>query len=119
MQLEIIPYDTTLSTELDEFTEMIHSLELKYNSWHLLQAGIEPTAIHSAIEKAMHVCNLNGIDTDHHFRPFYIFNEEKATTYCDWRMTRQGFYLVLLNSPAETIQLAKWQWGLANLNLPL
>ena len=111
--LNITRYEVTVPGPLDDFVEMIHSIEFKYNTGHLLMAGMEAGDIAAAIGKAMTVCNLNNIDTADHFRSFYISDEANGNTG-DWRMTRQGFMLVIFNAPATTQAIAQCQWEMIN-----
>lgn len=112
--LNITRYEITMPGPVDDFVDMIHSIEFKYNTSHLAIAGLEADGITEAIGKAMKVCRLNNIDTADHFRSFYIFDEKKGNTCCDWRMTRQGFMLVVINAPATTQAIAQCQWEMIN-----
>lgn len=98
----------------DDFIEALHSLQFKYNTTHLVLAGLQPDEITTAISKAMKVCRLNAIDTGDHFRSFYVFDENSGTTYCDWRMSREGFTLVIMNATHSNMTIARWQWELVN-----
>lgn len=112
--ISIARYDIETSHELEDFAEIIHSIEFRYNTAHLALAGLKAGEIGQAINQAMKVCLFNGIDTAEHFRPFYVFDEKRGGTYCDWRMTRQGFTLVVLNAPVLHMTIAHWQWELIN-----
>lgn len=110
----LIRYDTTPPHELEDFEDLMLSLQFKYNTIHLALAGIEPDDILASITRAMKICRLNGIDTTHHFRSLYIFDDDRANTYCDWRMTRQGFTLAVLNASNPNEAIARCQWELVN-----
>ena len=108
--ISLVRYGMTTSHELEDFTEILHSIDFKYNTRHLSLAGLRPEEINSAINKAMKVCLLNGIDAAEHFRSFYVFDGNRGSIYCDWRMTKQGFTLVVMNAPVLHMSIAHWQW---------
>lgn len=110
----LIRYEMNTYHELEDFAEMIHSIELKYTTRHLLLIGLTNEDIQAGINRGMNVCGLNGIDSGDHFRSVYIFDEKTSRIYCDWRMTRQGFTLVIMNTPASNPAIAHWQWELIN-----
>lgn len=111
---EIARYDIPVPDVLDDFAGIIHSIEFKFNTNHLLMAGIRPGEINEAVSRAMRVCRLNAVETTEHFRPLYIFDKDQGNTYCDWKMTRQGFTLVLMNAPVTHMAIAQWQWQVIN-----
>jgi hypothetical protein len=98
----------------DDFEDILHSIEFKYTTRHLALSGLKEEQIEKAINRAMKVCRLNGIDTSDHFRSMYIFDEKSHVTYCDWHMTRQGLALVVINAPVISETIANWQWELVN-----
>lgn len=114
MNINISRYEITIPGTPEDFEEVLHSLEFKYNTGHLALSGLKPSEIRTSINRAMKVCRLNHIDTADHFRSMYIFDEKTGNTYCDWRMTRQGFTLVVMNTPAISPAIARWQWELIN-----
>jgi hypothetical protein len=112
--LNIARYQLATPSGLDDFTEMIRLIHLRYTTGHLVMAGVTPEEVSEAISKAMQVCHFNGIDPSGHFHAMYVFNEKTHNTYCDWRMSRQGFALVLMNVPAINSVIARWQWEMVN-----
>ncbi len=115
LNLNLIQYTVATPDELDDFVNMYHTIHLKYNTQHLLLAGLKSDEINTAVNRAMIVCKLNGVDTREHFKSVYVFDSVKNMVYYDWRMTRQGFALVIMNAPSENTTVARWQWELANL----
>jgi hypothetical protein len=108
--LSITLYDSKFSHELDDFADIIITAQFKYNTGHLLLAGLSSDDIGYAMGRAMKVCKMNGIDPRDHFRSLYVFDEKNSFTYCDWKMTREGFTLVVMNSPSTNEAIAHWQW---------
>ncbi len=117
--INISRYEITTSGILTDFEEIFHSAAFKYNTDHLAMSGLQPDEIMTAIGMAMKVCRLNQIDPAEHFRSLYIFDETSHNTYSDWRMTRQGFALVVINTPAHNTAIARWQWQLINSIMPI
>lgn len=117
--INIRRYEFGNSEILETFEDVIHSAAYKYTTRHLALSGMEAQDILAAIGKAVKVCRLNGIDPSEHFRSIYIFDEGNHNTYCDWRMTRQGFALVVINTPATNAAIASWQWQLINSVMPI
>ena len=112
--VNITRYEITRPGILNDFEEVLHSLQFKYNTNQLVVAGLQPDEITMAMSRAMKVCRLNGIEVAEHFRSLYVFDENTGATYCDWRMSRQGFTLVILNAPHSNTAIARWQWELVN-----
>lgn len=112
--INITRYEISIHDASDDFEDILHGLNFRYNAGHLALSGLNADDINEAISKAMKVCMLNGIDTSDHFRSLYIFDEHTGSTFCDWRMTRQGFTLVVMNTPATNEAIARWQWELIN-----
>jgi hypothetical protein len=106
----LVKYDIRVHDWTDDLEEMVHSFDFTYTTGHLALAGLIPAEINTAVNKAMKVCRLNDIDSSQHFRSFYIFDENKHDTYCEWRMTKQGFALVIMNAPHTNESIARWQW---------
>jgi hypothetical protein len=111
--LNITRYEIPAHNEADDFVEALHSVEFRYTTRQLVVAGVQPEEIIHSINKAIKVCRLNFVDPADHFRSFYVFDELKGNLYCDWRMTREGFMLAIMNTPATNTSIAHWQWELA------
>jgi hypothetical protein len=110
--VNITRYEVTMPGALDDFTEMVHQLQLKYSTGNLALAGLKADEVSCAVSRAMRICRLNDIDTRDHFRSLYIFDGKSGTVFCDWRMSRQGFMLALMNAPNCNPAIAYWQWEL-------
>src|SRR5687767_8061170 len=108
--LNIALYEIMNQPELDDFTDIVQSMQFKYNTAHLSLAGLDHDDITTAVTRAMRVCRLNGIETREHFRSLYVFDKLHGGTYCDWRMTREGFMLAIMNAPTLNESLANCQW---------
>lgn len=114
MESEIMKYEIRFIPELDEFEELVHSLEFRYSSRHLLIAGIEVAEMPETIARAMRACKNAGIETRDHFRSLYIVDEKTSGVFRDWRLTRQGFALCIMSAAGVNKTIACCQWELAN-----
>lgn len=108
--LEIIKYTTyqeqTLQSNLEDALQ--HAAR-RYSVKHLAAAGIHSQEeIMMALEKAIQVCALAGIDSKIHFKKIYVYDTDRGTTYSDWLMTKKGLHLVLLQFPLLNEFIAKW-----------
>lgn len=109
-------YETTINSEAEHFEEVLESIRFMYNCRHLSEAGLfRKEDINDAVGRAMLVCQLNGIDSRHHFKTVYVFNQADCSVTTDWCMTRQGLSLVIMNAPTPNLAIAKWQWQIANM----
>ncbi len=103
------------SHAIDEFDEALRYRELRFQLRHLLQAGFSPTSnISEALQKAMEVCRLAGINPREHFRPLYVFDAVTGNLTLDWMMSKRGFTLLLMQLPATELT-ACWLWKLADV----
>jgi hypothetical protein len=109
----ITRYEIPAHNEADDFIEALHSVEFKYTTRQLIVAGVQPDEILHSINKAIKVCRLNLVDPSDYFRSCYVFDESSGNLYCDWRMTREGFMLTIMNTPATNTAIAHWQMRLA------
>jgi hypothetical protein len=110
----ITRYDFKIHDSIDEFEEMLHHIEFTHSTGQLALAGLTPDDIDAAVGKAMKICRLNGIDPSEHFNSLYIFDEKNGDTYCEWRMTDQGFALAIINAAHTNTAIAHWQWEFVN-----
>jgi hypothetical protein len=110
----IARYEIITHHELDDFVEAAHLIQFRFSSHHLIMAGLHPGDIPESISRAMNVCTINNVDTKDHFRVLYLFNTEKEGLYSEWQMTREGFMLVVLNTPVINSSIARWQWKIIN-----
>ncbi len=63
----------------------------------------------------MQVCCLAGINSLHHFKKVYVYDTENSHVQIDWRMTKKGLNLMVMQTPSLNEQMARWLWKLADL----
>lgn len=111
---DLIRTEVAPRTHIDDFIDMLHAVEFKYTTEHLLKAGLRVDDLNMAINNAIKSCRLNGIDTEDHFRICYIFAESDQSVHWEWRFTKEGFTLIMMNAPCMGPTMAKWQWMMVN-----
>ncbi len=94
---------------LNEFEDAIYHSARSFSMQHLIIAGITSQEdIIRAIEKAMLVCSIAGIDSSIHFKKIYVHDVQNGVTYTDWMMTKKGFNLILIQYPHLNEKVAQW-----------
>jgi hypothetical protein len=67
-----------------------------------------------AIIKAISICHFVGIESKFHFKKIYTFDADKNTIKTDWRMSKKGFNLVVMQFQKINQKNAIWFWQLAD-----
>ncbi len=67
-----------------------------------------------ALQKSLQVCCLAGINSRHHFKQIFVFDLAIETLLFDWRMSKTGFNLLIIQIPSANKKLASWLWKLAD-----
>jgi hypothetical protein len=93
---------------VEEFEEALRYKALCYNMRHLLLTGIiNQEDVLAALQKAIQICKLAGINSADHFKPLYVFDVATGVTYTDWLMSKKGFSLIMMQLPLNE-QTAHW-----------
>ena len=113
--LEITLYSTEHNESApDEFEAAVHESMLRYSIRHIVLAGITSQEdVMEALQRAMRVCSLAGINSRHHFRQIFVVDETTGATHADWLMSKTGLNLTLMQTPALNENIARWLWELA------
>lgn len=100
----------------DEFEEAIHDAMLQYSLLHLLRAGgTSQEEMMEAMQKAMQICMLAGINIKHHFKQIFVSDLSTGETYPDWRMSKKAFKLTIMQYPSLNEEIARWLWEMAEV----
>jgi hypothetical protein len=67
-----------------------------------------------ALEKSLKVCQMAGINSMRHFKKIYVYDADIQTVHIDWRMSKRGLNLMLMQIPTLNEQMARWLWDLAD-----
>ena len=73
------------------------------------------TIIEEALQKSLEVCYLLGINSRHHFKKVYVYDEKIGVLQIDWLMSRNGFNLMVMQMPTLNEKMARWLWELSDL----
>jgi hypothetical protein len=117
MKTESIIYYPLINTDFlhDEIENAFHDSLLCYSFRHLTYIeGISQENLLEALQKSLLVCRLAGINSKHHFKQIFVFDSVIETLLIDWRMSKTGFNLLIIQMPFANEQLASWLWKLAD-----
>ncbi len=88
---------------------------LLYSFRHLKSIeGISQEDLLEALQKSLQICRLAGINPKHHFKQIYVCDSVIGTLIVDWRMSKTGFNLLIIQMPSANQKLASWRWKLAD-----
>ena len=100
----------------DEFEDALQNSRLKYSLHHLnFMDDISQEQILEALQKSMKVCHLAGVNSIQHFKKIYVYDSEISTMRIDWRMTKKGLNLMIMQTASVNEKIARWLWQLADL----
>ena len=71
--------------------------------------------IDESIKNAISICHLVGIESKYHFKKIYVFDVDYNVINIDWRMSKKGFNLVIMQFQKITPKNAIWLWNLADV----
>lgn len=101
---------------MNEFEEALQNSMRKYSLRQLnFMEDISEEQITEALQKSIQVCRLAGINSLQHFKKIYVYDPEISTMHIDWRMTKRGVNLMVMQTPSMNEKMARWLWELANL----
>lgn len=99
-----------------EFEQALQHSMRKYSleSLHFMDE-ISQEQLSNTLQKSMQVCRMAGGNSVLHFKKIYVYDAEQSTMKIDWRMTKKGLNLMIMQTPAVNEQMARWLWKLADL----
>ncbi len=98
-----------------EFEDAFYHSQLQFSLRHLIFTGdISTENIMEALQKALQICYLAGINSKHHFKQIYVFDAKTGTLNVDWYMSKKGFNLMVMQIPLLNEKLSSWLWKLAD-----
>lgn len=113
----IVPYATNnYLLFLKDLKESILHSTLKYSVADLqLIQEMTNYEIEESIKNAIAICHLVGIESVYHFKKIYVFDINYNTVNIDWRMSKKGFNLVIMQFQKLNQKNAIWLWKLADV----
>ena len=104
------------SENIKNFQSAAYNVGMEYSLYNLVfNENISPEITADALRKALELCQLAGIEDKYHFRKIYIYDAALKTLLPDWRMSRNGFNLVVMQLPLPNPDRARWLWRLSSL----
>ena len=99
-----------------DFEEAFYNSKLKYSLQHLsFDKNISQETITVALQKALQICLLAGVNSKYHFKKIFVFDPQTKSLYADWLMSKKGFSLMIMQIPLQNKHIARWMWGLTEL----
>ena len=117
MKADGIIYYPSINNEFvqNEMENTFYDAMLIYSLSHLeVIENVSRENIFEALQKSLQVCNSAGVNSKHHFKQIFLFDSTIGTLLIDWRMSRTGFNLMIIQMPSANEKLANWVWKLAN-----
>jgi hypothetical protein len=114
-EITISPLGGNAFTMFD-FEEAMQNSMRSYSLRHLnFMEDISEEQLSEALQKSKEVCRLLGINSIQHFKKIYVYDPEVSTMQIDWRMTKKGLNLMVMQTPSMNEKMARWLWELADL----
>lgn len=103
-------FHASASPGLDDFEEAVRSQHLHFFASTLENIGFHlPDQVGHAVDRAIQICNNCGLPTREHFKLIYIADDSAHTVRRDWRLSKFGFLLVMLNGTPDNPAVAHAQ----------
>ena len=112
MHNEIIDTRYTLASDIvDALDEAMTDRNLIFNATSLRNVGFGSLLeITEAVERAMAICNCNGLPVKEHFKSIYISDCALHTLQRDWKLSKLAYTLTILNGACDNPAVARLQF---------
>ena len=91
--------------------DAIHEQSLIFSTRSLVDIGFDPCdEICSAVERAMQVCNHNGLPVNDHFKPIFVSDNDAHTVCKEWKLSRLAYMLVMMNGASDNPMAGRLQY---------
>jgi hypothetical protein len=101
---------------LNDFEEALQNSMRRYSLRNLnFMEDISEEQIVEALQKSIQVCRLAGVNTVQHFKKIYVYDPSVSSMQIDWRMTKKGLNLMVMQTPSMNEKMACLLWELADL----
>lgn len=98
----------------NELEDAFYESKLIYSLLHLtILSKIPEESSLEALKKAIRVCYLAGVNSNHHFKQIYLFDTAIKTLRVDWRISKRGLNLIVTQTPLLNDKTATWLWKLS------
>lgn len=102
-------YDKNSHPQLIGFMEAIVQRDLLFRASTLENIFKNTDEINRAVERAVAIFCNNGMSIEHNFKTIYISDCDKKHIMRDWMLTKQAFYLVMLNGDPDNLNVGRIQ----------
>ena len=97
----------------DALEEAMNDQNLIFNAASLRDIGFNSfIEITGAVERAMAVCNCNGLSVKEHFKSIYISDNDTHTLQRDWKLSKLAYTLTILNGASDNPLVARLQMAI-------
>lgn len=104
------------SFQMSDFEEIFLASMRRYSIRHLpFSQEISQENISEALQKSLRICQLAGINSKHHFKKVFVYDEKIHAVKIDWQMSKRGFNLMVMHTPEINEKIALWICELADL----
>ena len=101
---------------LDFFQDAYYNSKLIYSLQDLsFDENPLPIDIINALQKSIQICQLSGIQSEHHFKKIFVYDTETKSIRVDWKMSQNGYNLMIMQLPFLNEKIANRLWFLANI----
>jgi len=101
---------------INNFEEAFENSMRRYSLRQMnFMENISEEQILESLQKSMQVCRLAGVNTVQHFKKIYVYDPAVSSMQIDWRMTKKGLNLMVMQTPSMNEKMARWLWELADL----
>ena len=107
MSIVIFQEENILEETLNNFQDLYYGSQMKYLASDLLNEGLSPSEILSAVQKAMTICQTAKMELRQHFIPLYTQIDGMLINDC--KLSKLGFGLVLMNAEIYNPTVARYQ----------
>lgn len=98
-----------------EFEEAYYNSKKLYSINQLTITGsYSEEQVIEALNKALLLCKLAGININQHFKRVYVYDAKNETLFADYRMSKRAFNLLMMQSPTINENRARWLWELSD-----
>ena len=107
MKVVLYQHDRVGSSALDDFLDVYFTNRMEYFASGLLDIGLSPKDINTALKRAIIAAKSAGFEVRQHFH--HQYSDYQGTTIGDCKLSRLGYGLLLMNANVEMPAVANWQ----------
>jgi hypothetical protein len=98
---------------IEHFIDMFYTKNLTFLASDLLDKGVELKDLNKSLNKAMTAAKTLDLEISHHFKP--IYTQKNNHILEDFKLSKIGFVLVMINCNPKNKLIANLQLSLAKM----